>query len=115
MNTAVAVSETAAAESRAGDVLLIPVALAAFWTLSYQLVLVARWPAATMVWCFFAIAVARLFSLVRLWGGVMRRLALGIASTRPSFSYSPSVSPADLPPFSSDDQIRTTSFTSIER
>ena len=67
MNTAVAVSETAAGESRTGDVLLIPVALCAFWTLSYQLVLVARWPAATMVWCFFAIAVAGLFSLVRLW------------------------------------------------
>jgi hypothetical protein len=54
-------------ESRAGDVLLLPVALAAFWTLSYQLVLVARWPAQTMVWCFFAIALSGLFLLARLW------------------------------------------------
>jgi hypothetical protein len=55
-------------ESRAGDVLLLPIALATFWTLAYQLVLVARWPAHTIVWCFFAIALAGLFSLVRLWG-----------------------------------------------
>ena len=54
-------------ESRAGDVLLLPMALAAFWTLSYQLVLVARWPAETMVWYFFAIAFAGLFLLTRLW------------------------------------------------
>ncbi len=55
------------AESRAGDVLLLPIALAAFWTLAYQLVLVARWPAQTMVWCFFVIAVCSLFFLTRLW------------------------------------------------
>src|SRR6266480_2251718 len=55
------------AESRAGDVLLLPVALAAFWTLAYQLVLVARWPAQTTVWCFFAIALSSLFLLARLW------------------------------------------------
>jgi hypothetical protein len=56
-----------AVESRAGDILLTPIALAAFWTLSYQLVLVTRWPAETVVWCFFAIALAGLFSLTRLW------------------------------------------------
>src|SRR5690349_21592611 len=54
-------------ESRAGDILLAPIALAAFWTLSYQLVLVTRWPADTMLWCFFAIALVGLFSLTRLW------------------------------------------------
>jgi hypothetical protein len=54
-------------ESRAGDLLLVPIVLAAFWTLSYQLVLVTRWPAQTTVLCFFAIAVVGLFSLARLW------------------------------------------------
>ena len=54
-------------ESRAGDLLLVPIVLAAFWTLSYQLVLVTRWPAQTTVLCFFAIAVMGLFSLARLW------------------------------------------------
>jgi hypothetical protein len=54
-------------ESRAGDVLLLPVALAAFWTLSYQLVLLARWPAQTTVWCFLVIALVGLFFLARLW------------------------------------------------
>jgi hypothetical protein len=67
MNTAVPVSEAAAGESRAGDVLLIPVALGAFWTLSYQLVLVVRWPAATMVWCFFVIVFVGWFLLSRHW------------------------------------------------
>ena len=67
MNNAATVSETAAAESRAGDILLIPVALSAFWTLSYQLVLVVRWPAVTMVWCFFVIASVGSFLLFRLW------------------------------------------------
>ena len=41
-----------AVETRAGDLLLLPVALAAFWTLAYQLVLVARWPAWTIIWLF---------------------------------------------------------------
>jgi hypothetical protein len=54
-------------ESRSRDLLMVPVALAAFWTLSYQLVLVTRWPAQTTVLCFFAIAVVGLFSLARLW------------------------------------------------
>lgn len=66
MRSSGAISE-APVESRAGDVLLLPVALAAFWTLAYQLVLVARWPAQTIVWCFFAIALAGLFSLARFW------------------------------------------------
>jgi hypothetical protein len=54
-------------EPRAGDLLLVPVALVAFFTLAYQLVLVARWPAQTMVWCFFVIALGALFLLTRLW------------------------------------------------
>jgi hypothetical protein len=66
MNNATPISEMPV-ESRAGDVLLLPMALAAFWTLSYQLVLVAQWPAETMVWCFFAIALSGLFLLARLW------------------------------------------------
>ena len=53
--------------SRAGDALLLPVALAASWTLAYQLVLVARWPAWTIVWFWFPITALELFSLVRLW------------------------------------------------
>ncbi|HEX9425448.1 MAG TPA: hypothetical protein VF899_19555 [Pyrinomonadaceae bacterium] len=67
MNKVATVPETPAAESRAGDILLIPVALSAFWTLSYQLVLVVRWPAVTMVWCFFVIAFVGSFLLSRLW------------------------------------------------
>jgi Family of unknown function (DUF6077) len=66
MNNAAPISEMSV-ESRGGDVLLLPMALAGFWTLSYQLVLVARWPAETMVWCFFAIAFSGLFLLARLW------------------------------------------------
>ena len=46
------------AESRAGDVLLLPIAGLAFWTLAYQLVLLLRWPATTITWCFLAIAIA---------------------------------------------------------
>jgi Family of unknown function (DUF6077) len=54
-------------ESRAGDLLLVPIALAAFWTLTYQLVLVTRWPAQTTVWCFLIIALVGLFFSARLW------------------------------------------------
>ena len=54
-------------ESRAGDVLLLPIAGLAFWTLAYQLVLVLRWPAKTITWCFLAIAIAGFFLLGRLW------------------------------------------------
>lgn len=66
MNKATPVLEITA-ETRAGDILLIPVALTAFWTLSYQLVLVVRWPAVMMVWWFFVIAVLGSFLLSRLW------------------------------------------------
>ncbi|HET6266979.1 MAG TPA: hypothetical protein VFG11_04610, partial [Acidobacteriota bacterium] len=55
------------AESRAGDVLLVPIAAVAFWTLAYQLVLILRWPAKTITWCFLAIAVAGFLALGRLW------------------------------------------------
>jgi hypothetical protein len=54
-------------ESRAGDVLLLPVAAGAFWTLAYQLVLILRWPAETITWCFLAMAIAGFFLLGRLW------------------------------------------------
>jgi hypothetical protein len=56
-----------AVETRAGDALLLPVALAAFWTLAYQLVLVARSPAWTLPWFFFAIGALGFFFLSRLW------------------------------------------------
>src|SRR5437867_6152569 len=55
------------AESRVGDVLLVPIAAVAFWTLAYQLVLILRWPAKTITWCFLAIAVAGFYVLGRLW------------------------------------------------
>jgi hypothetical protein len=54
-------------ESRAGDVLLVPIAAVAFWTLAYQLVLVLRWPAKTITLCFLAIAIAGFLTLQRLW------------------------------------------------
>jgi hypothetical protein len=57
----------AGANSRVGDILLIPVALGAFWTLAYQLVLVARWPAQTIIWSFLAIGIAGQFLLLCLW------------------------------------------------
>ncbi len=55
------------ADSHAGDVLLLPIAGLAFWTLAYQLVLIVRWPANTITWCFLAIAIAGFFLLLRLW------------------------------------------------
>src|SRR5437868_6259477 len=55
------------AESRAGDVLLVSIAAVAFWTLAYQLVLILRWPAKTITWCFLVISVAGFLALGRLW------------------------------------------------
>jgi hypothetical protein len=55
------------AGSYTGDVLLLPIAGVAFWTLAYQLVLIVRWPAKTITWCFLAIAIAGFFLLARLW------------------------------------------------
>ncbi len=55
------------ADSHAGDVLLLPIAGLAFWTVAYQLVLIVRWPANTITWCFLAIAIAGFFLLLRLW------------------------------------------------
>ena len=66
MTRPTAVADTSV-ESRAGDILLLPIALAAVWTLAYQLVLIARWPAQTIPWCFLAIALAGSFLLARLW------------------------------------------------
>jgi len=60
------ISDTPAG-SRAGDVLLLPVAAIAFWTLAYDLVLLARWPAKTITWCALVIAVLGLLFLWRLW------------------------------------------------
>lgn len=54
-------------ESRAGDVLLLPVAAVAFWTLAYQLVLIFRWPAKTITACFLVIAIAGFFAFRHLW------------------------------------------------
>ncbi|HEU0048489.1 MAG TPA: hypothetical protein VFQ43_12900, partial [Nitrososphaera sp.] len=54
-------------ESRAGDILLLPIAAIAFWTLAYQLVLVLRWPAKTITWCFLAMCIVGFFLLGRLW------------------------------------------------
>src|SRR5437867_5348309 len=54
-------------QSLAGDILLLPIAVIAFWTLAYDLVLIARWPAQTITWCFLAIAIAGFFALGRLW------------------------------------------------
>ncbi len=53
--------------SNAGDVLLVPIGLLGFWTLAYDLVLITRWPARTLVWCFLVIAVIGFIALVRLW------------------------------------------------
>jgi hypothetical protein len=55
------------ANSHAADVLLLPMAGLAFWTLAYQLVLVLRWPATTIIWCFLAIALVGFYLLARLW------------------------------------------------
>ncbi|MBO0696157.1 MAG: hypothetical protein J2P56_08660, partial [Verrucomicrobia bacterium] len=54
-------------ESRAGDVLLLPIAGVAFWTLAYQLVLIAGWSAKTIGWCFLAIAIPGFLLLGRLF------------------------------------------------
>ena len=53
-------------ESRAGDILKLPVILAAFWTIADQLVLVARWPG-SIVWFFFAFAASALVFTIPLW------------------------------------------------
>src|SRR5438034_11666793 len=55
------------AESHAGDILLLPIAILAFWTVAYQLVLIVRWPAKTITWCFLALAIAGFFLLARFW------------------------------------------------
>ena len=54
-------------QSRAGDILLLPIAIIAFWTLAYDLVLVARWPAETITWCFLGIAIPGFVAFGRLW------------------------------------------------
>lgn len=54
-------------QPHAGDILLLPIAIIAFWTLAYDLVLVARWPAHTITWCFLAFAIAGGVALGRLW------------------------------------------------
>src|SRR5437867_7622839 len=54
-------------QSHAGDILLLPIAIIAFWTLAYDLVLVARWPAQTITWCFLIIAFGGFFWLRGPW------------------------------------------------
>jgi hypothetical protein len=54
-------------EPHSGDILLLPIAILAFWTLAYQLVLIVRWPAKTITWCFLALAIAGFFLLGHLW------------------------------------------------
>jgi hypothetical protein len=54
-------------QSRAGDILLLPIAIIAFWTLAYDLVLVARWPAHIITWCFLGIAIAGFSLFGLLW------------------------------------------------
>ena len=54
-------------QSHAGDILLLPIALIAFWTLAYDLVLVTRWPAYAITGCFLAFAIAGGIGLGRLW------------------------------------------------
>src|SRR5262249_8079558 len=55
------------AESRAGDILLLPIAVVAFWTVAYQLVLIVRWPAKTIIWCFVTIAFVSFYLLGSVW------------------------------------------------
>jgi hypothetical protein len=55
------------ADSRAGDILLLPMAILAFWTLAYQMVLIVRWPERTITWCFLVIAIAGFVWLARVW------------------------------------------------
>jgi hypothetical protein len=55
------------AKQHASDILLLPIAILAFWTLAYQLVLVVRWPAKTITWCFLAMAIVGFFLLSALW------------------------------------------------
>jgi hypothetical protein len=54
-------------QSHAGDILLLLTAIIAFWTLAYDLVLVARWPAHTITWFFLGIAIAGFSLLGLLW------------------------------------------------
>jgi hypothetical protein len=61
------VLSTSLTEARAGDVLLLPIAGVAFWTLAYQFVLLVRWPAKTITWSFLAIAIPGFFLLGRLF------------------------------------------------
>jgi len=53
-------------QSHAGDVLLVPIAATAFWTLAYDIVLITRWPAQTVTWCFLAFAMTGGIALGRL-------------------------------------------------
>lgn len=64
-------------ESRAGDILLLPIVLAASWTLAYQLVLVARWPAWTIVWLWLPITALVLFFLLCFWTRTKALIVMG--------------------------------------
>jgi hypothetical protein len=51
----------------AGDIVLLPIAIIAFWTLAYDLVLAARWPAHTITWSFLGFAISGGVALGLLW------------------------------------------------
>jgi hypothetical protein len=53
--------------AHAGDILLLPIAAVALWTLAYQLVLIVRWPAGMITWCFLVAVGLASFLLRRLW------------------------------------------------
>jgi hypothetical protein len=57
----------ATADPRAGDILLLPIAGVALWTLAYQFVLILGWPASMITWCFLAAAIVLSPFLWRLW------------------------------------------------
>src|SRR5437773_12223873 len=65
------------AESHAGDILLLPIAILAFWTFAYQLVLIVRWLAKTITLCFLALAIAGFFLLARFLNKMIAMLAKG--------------------------------------
>ena len=54
-------------QTHAGDILLLPIAVIAFWTLAYDLVLVARWPAYSLAWCFLGFAIPGFSLFAVLW------------------------------------------------
>jgi len=65
-----------------GDVLLVPIALTALWTLAYQLVLVTRLPAWSVIGFFFGFSILSVYSV--------RRWAKGISLPGADYQFHPS-------------------------